>query len=101
MCIGKNVSAGAEKVIQKLACPTPSWYMPAGDLREPVVEAAEQREHRRAEDDEVEVGDDEVGVGRCWSNGIAANMIPESPPRMKKTMKPAIKSSGVRNSAFR
>jgi hypothetical protein len=31
----------------------------------------------------------------CWSNGIAANMIPLSPPMMKKTMKPRIHNSGV------
>ena len=33
----------------------------------------------------------------AWSNGIAANMIPESPPSTKKTMKPPMKSSGARN----
>src|SRR3954453_2368269 len=31
----------------------------------------------------------------AWSNGIAANMIPERPPRTKKTMKPPMKSNGV------
>ncbi len=33
----------------------------------------------------------------AWSNGIAANMIPESPPITKKTMKPPMKSSGALN----
>ena len=35
----------------------------AGPLRPPEVEAREHREHHRAEDDVVEVRDDEVGVG--------------------------------------
>ena len=35
---------------------------PPGDLREPVVHPAEQREHRGAEDHEVEVRDDVVRV---------------------------------------
>src|SRR5512146_1058352 len=34
----------------------------------------------------------------AWSNGIAANMIPERPPITKKTMKAPMKSSGARNS---
>src|SRR4051794_23804964 len=33
----------------------------------------------------------------AWSNGIAANMIPERPPRTKKRMKPPMKSSGALN----
>ena len=33
------------------------------DLRPPVVEAAEEREHQAAEQHVVEVRDDEVGVG--------------------------------------
>ena len=33
----------------------------------------------------------------CWSNGMAANITPDSPPMMKKTMKPMIHSSGVLN----
>ena len=36
----------------------------------------------------------------AWSNGTAANMIPESPPITKKTMKPPMKSSGARNSGL-
>src|SRR5437868_8214054 len=32
----------------------------------------------------------------AWSNGIAANMIPERPPMTKKAMKPPMKSSGAR-----
>ena len=36
---------------------------PPGHLREPVVDAREDREHRSAEEHEVDVGDDEVGVG--------------------------------------
>ena len=36
----------------------------AGHLRQPVVDPAEDREDRRAEDDEVEVRDDEVRVCR-------------------------------------
>src|ERR687886_1238233 len=34
----------------------------------------------------------------AWSNGIAANMIPESPPSTKNVMKPPMKRSGARNS---
>jgi len=34
----------------------------------------------------------------AWSNGMAANMIPDSPPMTKKTMKPPMKRSGARNS---
>ena len=37
---------------------------PPGDLREPVVQPAEDREDGRAEDDEVEVRDHEVRVGQ-------------------------------------
>jgi hypothetical protein len=70
-------------VSQKLTLPTRSWYMPR-DLREPVVEPAEQREDGGAEDDEVEVRDDEVVSVSCWSNGIAANMIPLRPPMTKR-----------------
>ena len=33
----------------------------------------------------------------CWSNGIAANITPVSPPIRKKTMKPTMNSSGVLN----
>jgi hypothetical protein len=33
----------------------------------------------------------------CWSNGIAMNMIPVSPPVTNMKMKPAMKSSGVLN----
>ena len=42
--------------------PQPSGYDAAGHLREPVVERGEERHHRPAHHDEVEVGDDEVGV---------------------------------------
>src|SRR5437764_12935955 len=31
----------------------------------------------------------------AWSNGIAANMIPDSPPRTKNAMKPPMKRSGA------
>src|ERR671935_2826451 len=31
----------------------------------------------------------------AWSNGIAANMIPERPPSTKNVMKPPMKRSGV------
>src|ERR671930_1340389 len=34
----------------------------------------------------------------AWSKGIAANMIPESPPTTKKAMKPPMKRSGALNS---
>ena len=62
MCIGKNSRFVPTKMIQKLIWPGRSKYMPAGDLREPVVHAAEDREDGRAEDDVVEVGDHEVRV---------------------------------------
>ena len=50
-------------MIQKLIWPGPLEVHAPGDLREPEVQAAEDREDRRAEDDVVEVGDHEVGVG--------------------------------------
>src|SRR5207248_2209837 len=34
----------------------------------------------------------------AWSNGIAANMIPDRPPMTKNVMKPPMKRSGARNS---
>src|SRR5205814_205337 len=34
----------------------------------------------------------------AWSNGIAANMIPERPPITNSAMNPPMKSSGARNS---
>src|ERR671937_871114 len=36
----------------------------------------------------------------AWSNGIAANMIPERPPTTKNVMKPPMKSSGVLKSGL-
>ena len=51
------------KVSQKLDLARALVVHPPRDLREPVVDPAEHREDRRAEDHEVEVGDDEVGVG--------------------------------------
>ncbi len=40
----------------------PLVELPAGELREPVVDAGEGGEHRPAEQHVVEVGHDEVGV---------------------------------------
>src|SRR5919198_1195216 len=36
----------------------------------------------------------------AWSNGIAANMIPERPPSTKNVMKPPMKRSGVLKSGL-
>jgi len=33
----------------------------------------------------------------AWSNGIAANMIPDNPPITNSAMKPPMKSNGARN----
>ena len=63
MCIGKNVSVVPTNVSQNDACAQPLVVHAAGDLREPVVDPAEDREDGGAEDDEVEVRDDEVRVG--------------------------------------
>ena len=62
MCIGKNVTNVPAKVSQKLTLPQSLVVHPPGDLREPVVHPAEEREDGGTEDHEVEMGDDEVGV---------------------------------------
>ena len=63
MCIGKKSRFVPTKMIQNADLPRPLEVHPPGDLREPVVHAAEDREDGRAEDDVVEVRDDEVRVG--------------------------------------
>ena len=50
------------KKSQKCQLPEPLAQHAARHLREPVVERAEQREHRAADQHVVEVRDDEVGV---------------------------------------
>ena len=47
---------------QKWILPSNSFILPAGDLREPVVDAGEHGEDRPRRDDVVEVADDVVGV---------------------------------------
>ena len=61
-CIGKNVTLKPTKNSQKFHLPEPLAQHPSGDLREPVVEGAEQREDRAADQHVVEMRDDEVGV---------------------------------------
>ena len=63
MCIGKKRRFVPTKMIQNEIWPGPLEVHAARDLREPVVHAAEDREDRGAEDDVVEVRDDEVRVG--------------------------------------
>ena len=50
-------------ISQKFDLPSRSSSILPEDLRAPVVEAAEDREHEAAEQHVVEVRDDEVGVG--------------------------------------
>ena len=50
-------------IVQKLILPSRSLEHPAGHLRQPEVDGAEDREHDGAVEHVVEVGDDEVAVG--------------------------------------
>ena len=62
MCIGKNVRLKPTNSSQKFHLAEPLVQHAPGHLREPVVERAEQREHRAADQHVVEVRDDEERV---------------------------------------
>ena len=75
--------------------PEPLVEHPAEDLRPPVEEPAEDRQHRAAEEHVVEVRDDVVGVVHLPVDGNAARKIPESPPIVNTLTKPSANSIGV------
>ena len=60
--MGKNVRFTPEEEQPEVPAAQPLAQQAPGDLREPVVERPEQREHGPADQHVVEVGDDEVGV---------------------------------------
>ena len=62
MCIGKKVRLKPMKRIQKLILPIQLVHHAPGELREPVIEGAEQREQRAADQDVMEMRDDEERV---------------------------------------
>ena len=62
MCSGKNVRLTPMKKSQNCHLPEPLAQHSPGDLREPVVDGREQREHRAADQHVVQVRDDEIGV---------------------------------------
>ena len=64
MCIGKKPRLKPMNIVQKFHLPEPLVQHPAGHLREPVVDAADHREHVDADQHVVDVGDDEIGVGQ-------------------------------------
>jgi hypothetical protein len=98
MCIGKNVSQVPTKVSQKLTLPSRSSYIrPVTFGNQKYIPpssgktaAPKMMKWKWATTKYVSV--------TAWSNGMAANMIPESPPVTKSAMKPPMKSSGVANS---
>ena len=72
------------KSSQKLHVPEPLAQHAAGDLREPVVERAEQREHGAADQHVVKMRDDEEGVVHLRDRAApTASITPVRPPMMK------------------
>ena len=63
MNCGKNVRLKPKKIRIAAARAQYSGYMPAGDLRPPVMQPAEIGRHHAADHDVVEMRDDEIGVG--------------------------------------
>ena len=69
---------------------------PAGHLREPVVDAREDREHRAAEEHVVDVRDDEVRVARVdVDRHRARGRCPRGRRSRTSTRKPIANSIGV------
>ena len=65
---------------QKWILPEQLVHLPAGGLREPVVDAGEQREDRARRDDVVEVADDVIRVVQMDVGGARPSGRPVSPP---------------------
>src|SRR5919204_5036144 len=97
MCIGKNVSHVPRNVSQNVILPRRSSYIrPVTFGNQKYIPpssgktaAPKMMKWKWATTKYVSV--------TAWSNGIAANMIPERPPKTKKTMKPPMNSSGALN----
>ena len=70
-------------------------HLPPGHLREPVVDAGEQREDRPRRDDVVEVADDVVGVVQVDVGGARPSGSPVSPPMPNIGRNASAKSIGV------
>ena len=95
---GRRSRLKPTKSSQKCQRPSRSLSMPAGDLRKPVVERAEQRKHRAADQHVVEVRDDEEGVVHLRCRAAPTRASRRSGRRCTKmTKKPSTKSSGVRS----
>ena len=60
--MGKKATLKPMKKQPEVPAPAASRRAAAGELREPVVEPAEQREHRAADQHVVQVRDHEVAV---------------------------------------
>ena len=98
MCIGKNVIAVPANVSQK--------GLRSGSLYKRPVTFGNQKNNPPSSG---KTAAPKMMKWKCattkyvsvvaWSIGIAANMIPESPPRTKKTMKPPMNSSGALKAA--
>ena len=68
----RRTSGGSRRTSARSgAVPQPSCEQPAGELREPVVDAGEEGEHRAAEEHVVHVGHDEVRVVQRGSRSAA------------------------------
>ena len=62
MCIGKNATLKPMKASQKCQRPMRSFIIRPVNLREPVIDRAEQRKDGAADEHIMEMGDDEIRV---------------------------------------